>query len=163
TSPPPPTTTFRSRERDGTAEATRREDEHPQAAAGERAATPAQLPLLPGEGGGGRLQEHRPAPPLHLGEGQDPVAPAHRRLPPAPERSVSVEVIRLEDVQKVGLRGEVVDVARGYARNFLVPRKLAERATPARVAELQRRAAQRARQEASTFEQARELAGTLEE
>jgi len=76
---------------------------------------------------------------------------------------VSVEVILLEDVEKVGLRGEVVDVARGYARNFLVPRKLAERATPARVAELQRRAAQRARQEASTFEQARELAGTLEE
>jgi len=74
-----------------------------------------------------------------------------------------VEVILLEDVEKVGLRGEVVDVARGYARNFLVPRKMAEPATPARVAQLQKRTAQRARQEASTFEQARELAGTLEE
>src|SRR5436309_1886697 len=74
-----------------------------------------------------------------------------------------MEVILLEDVEKVGLRGEVVDVARGYARNFLLPRKLAEQATPARVAELQRRTSQRARQEASTFEQARELAGTLEE
>ena len=73
-----------------------------------------------------------------------------------------MQVILLEDVDKVGLRGEVVDVARGYARNFLVPRKLAEPATPARVAELQKRSAQRARQEASTFEQARELAGTLE-
>src|SRR5919201_4555037 len=73
-----------------------------------------------------------------------------------------MQVILLQDVEKVGLRGEVVDVARGYARNFLVPRKLAEPATPARVAELQKRAAERARQEASTFEQARELAAQLE-
>src|SRR5919201_3404809 len=73
-----------------------------------------------------------------------------------------MQVILLQDVEKVGLRGEVVDVARGYARNFLVPRKLAEPATPARVAELQKRAAERARQEASSFEQARELAATLE-
>jgi large subunit ribosomal protein L9 len=76
---------------------------------------------------------------------------------------VSVEVILRQDVEKVGLRGEVVDVARGYARNFLVPRRLAERATPARVAELEKRAAQRARQEATTFEHARELAGKLEQ
>jgi large subunit ribosomal protein L9 len=73
-----------------------------------------------------------------------------------------VEVILLADVEKVGLRGEVVDVARGYARNFLLPRRLAETATPAKVAELQRRGDRRARQEASTFEQARELAARLE-
>jgi large subunit ribosomal protein L9 len=73
-----------------------------------------------------------------------------------------MQVILLQDVEKVGLRGEVVDVARGYARNFLVPRRLAEPATPARIAELERRATQRARQEASSFEQARELAAALE-
>ncbi len=73
-----------------------------------------------------------------------------------------MEVILLQDVEKVGLRGEVVDVARGYARNFLIPRRLAEPAAPARVAELEKRAAICARQEASTFEQARELAGVLE-
>jgi large subunit ribosomal protein L9 len=73
-----------------------------------------------------------------------------------------VEVILLQDVEKVGLRGEVVDVARGYARNFLLPRKLAEPATSGRVAELEKRAAQRARQEAGTFEQAREVAAVLE-
>jgi large subunit ribosomal protein L9 len=73
-----------------------------------------------------------------------------------------MEVILLQDVEEVGLRGEVVDVARGYARNFLLPRKLAEPASPARVAELEKRAALRTRQEASTFEQARELAGVLE-
>jgi large subunit ribosomal protein L9 len=74
-----------------------------------------------------------------------------------------MQVILLEDVEKVGLRGEVVDVARGYARNFLLPRRLAETATPARVAELEKRASLRARQEASTFEQARELGTKLEQ
>ena len=44
-----------------------------------------------------------------------------------------MEVILLKDVDKVGLRGEVVNVARGYARNFLLPRKLAEPATTGRV------------------------------
>jgi large subunit ribosomal protein L9 len=73
-----------------------------------------------------------------------------------------MQVILLQDVDKVGLRGEVVDVARGYARNFLLPRKLAETATPARVAELEKRTTMRARQEASTFEQARELGTKLE-
>ena len=74
-----------------------------------------------------------------------------------------MQVILLKDVDKVGLRGEVVDVARGYARNYLLPRKLAETATPARVAELEKRTGQRARQEASTFEQARELGEKLEQ
>jgi large subunit ribosomal protein L9 len=72
-----------------------------------------------------------------------------------------VEVILLSDVEKVGLRGDVVDVARGYARNFLLPRRLAEAATPARVAELRRREAERARHEARTAEQAHEIAELL--
>jgi large subunit ribosomal protein L9 len=72
-----------------------------------------------------------------------------------------MKVILREDVDKVGLRGEVVDVARGFARNYLLPRRLAEPATPARVAELERVEEQRARHEASTFEQAQEVASTL--
>jgi large subunit ribosomal protein L9 len=72
-----------------------------------------------------------------------------------------VKVILRQDVDKVGLRGEVVDVARGFARNYLLPRRLAEPATPARVAEVERIDAQRARHEAATFEQAQEVAGTL--
>jgi large subunit ribosomal protein L9 len=56
-----------------------------------------------------------------------------------------VDVILRSDVDKVGLRGEVVSVARGYARNFLLPRGLAEEATPAKVAELLKREEQRAR------------------
>jgi large subunit ribosomal protein L9 len=73
-----------------------------------------------------------------------------------------MDVILLQDVDNVGLRGEVVSVARGFARNYLLPRKLAETATPARVAELERRETQRARHDARTIEQAREIAGRLE-
>jgi large subunit ribosomal protein L9 len=72
-----------------------------------------------------------------------------------------VEVILLQDVEKVGLRGEVVSVARGYMRNYLAPRKLAETATPARVAELRKREEQRTRHEAQSFEQAQQLSETL--
>lgn len=72
-----------------------------------------------------------------------------------------MEVILLKDVDKVGLRGDVVSVARGYARNFLFPRRLAEEATKARVAELQRRDAQRARQEARTADEAKAVAAKL--
>ncbi len=72
-----------------------------------------------------------------------------------------MEVILLQDVEHVGLRGDVVSVARGFARNYLLPRRLAEEATPARVAELRRREAQRARHEAKTAEQARAIADTL--
>jgi large subunit ribosomal protein L9 len=72
-----------------------------------------------------------------------------------------MDVILLSDVDKVGLRGEVVKVARGYARNFLLPRKLAEPATPGRVAELQRLDERRARHEARSIEQANEIADVL--
>jgi large subunit ribosomal protein L9 len=74
-----------------------------------------------------------------------------------------MEVILLEDVDKVGLRGDVVSVARGYARNFLLPRRLAEVASEPRVAELRKREAQRARHEASNAEQAEAIAKTLRE
>jgi large subunit ribosomal protein L9 len=73
-----------------------------------------------------------------------------------------MQVILREDVEKIGLRGEVVDVAPGYARNYLLPRRLAEPAAPGRVAELERLAASRARHEAQTFEQAQELVQKLE-
>jgi large subunit ribosomal protein L9 len=72
-----------------------------------------------------------------------------------------MQLILLQDVEKLGLRGDVVDVARGYARNYLLPRRLAEIATPARVAELERVEAQRARNEARTTEQAQEMAEVL--
>ncbi|MFZ0342094.1 MAG: 50S ribosomal protein L9 [Gaiellaceae bacterium] len=72
-----------------------------------------------------------------------------------------MEVILLSDVEHVGLRGDVVSVARGYARNYLLPRRLAEEATPSLVAELQKRDTLRARHEAKTAEQANEIAELL--
>jgi large subunit ribosomal protein L9 len=72
-----------------------------------------------------------------------------------------MEVILLSDVDHVGLRGDVVSVARGYARNYLLPRELAEEATPSRVAELQKRDTLRARHEAKTADQAQEIAQAL--
>ena len=72
-----------------------------------------------------------------------------------------MEVILLKDVDNVGLRGDVVSVARGFARNFLLPRKLAEEATAARVAELRKREGQRARHEAKTADEAQSIAAKL--
>ncbi len=72
-----------------------------------------------------------------------------------------MQLILLQDVEKLGLRGDVVDVARGYARNYLLPRRLAETATPARVAEMQKVDAQRAKHEARTSEQAQEIGELL--
>ena len=72
-----------------------------------------------------------------------------------------MKVVLREDVEKVGLRGEIVDVARGYARNYLLPRRLAEPATPARVAELEKINARRALSEAQSFEQAQEIGQRL--
>jgi large subunit ribosomal protein L9 len=73
-----------------------------------------------------------------------------------------MEIILREDVEKVGLRGEVVDVAPGFARNYLLPRRLAEPASPGRVAEIEKLATNRSRHEAQSFEQAQELVQKLE-
>jgi large subunit ribosomal protein L9 len=74
-----------------------------------------------------------------------------------------MRIILLTDVDKLGLRGDIVDVARGYARNYLLPRKMAEVATAAKVTELSKREAHKARHEAATGDQAQEIAGRLEQ
>jgi large subunit ribosomal protein L9 len=73
-----------------------------------------------------------------------------------------MDVILRHDIDKLGLRGEVVNVARGYARNFLLPRGLAEPATPALVKELEKRDAQRARHEAKSVDEAGAIAKRLD-
>ena len=50
------------------------------------------------------------------------------------------EAILLKDVEGVGERGEVIDVSKGYLRNFLIPRKLAQPATKGAVQAAQRKA-----------------------
>lgn len=73
-----------------------------------------------------------------------------------------MDVILRSDVEKLGTRGEVVSVARGYARNYLLPRGLAEVATPALVREVAKRDEQRARQEAKTVDEAQAIASRIE-
>lgn len=70
------------------------------------------------------------------------------------------QAILLEDVADLGQRGEPVDVSPGYLRNYLIPRKLAVRATPGALEEAQRRreASERAEQRrAEREERAAEL------
>jgi large subunit ribosomal protein L9 len=49
------------------------------------------------------------------------------------------QAILLEDVESLGERGQAIDVSPGYLRNFLIPRKLAQPATPGALEEAQRR------------------------
>jgi large subunit ribosomal protein L9 len=49
------------------------------------------------------------------------------------------QAIMLKDVEKVGERGDVIDVSSGYLRNFLLPRKLAQSATPGAIREAKQR------------------------
>jgi len=69
--------------------------------------------------------------------------------------------ILLQDVEHLGDRGAVVDVSKGYLRNYLVPRKLAQPATPGALeaAKARMEAAERAQEEAS--ERAEENAAVL--
>jgi large subunit ribosomal protein L9 len=71
------------------------------------------------------------------------------------------QAILLQDVDSLGERGAVVDVSRGYLRNYLLPRKLAEPATKASIeaAERRRRAAEQAARDAA--DRARESAALL--
>lgn len=49
------------------------------------------------------------------------------------------QAILLQEVETLGEKGAVVDVSPGYLRNYLVPRKLAQPATPGSIAEAERR------------------------
>jgi large subunit ribosomal protein L9 len=72
-----------------------------------------------------------------------------------------MEVILLQDVDNVGKKGAVASVADGYARNFLLPRKLAEMATPARVENVRKAVADREAREHREAEQAEEVRDLL--
>ena len=72
-----------------------------------------------------------------------------------------MQVILKQDVEKIGRRGDVVDVSRGYVRNFLVPRDLAEVATPSRMEEVRREMAEAEERARRLAERAGEIAETL--
>jgi large subunit ribosomal protein L9 len=69
-----------------------------------------------------------------------------------------MEVILNEDVAKLGSRGDVVKVAEGYGRNFLLPRKLAIEASASNKAVIEQMKAASVRRSAKEKTQAEELA-----
>jgi large subunit ribosomal protein L9 len=71
------------------------------------------------------------------------------------------QAILLKDVENVGERGAVIDVSKGYLRNFLIPRKLAEPATRASIAAAQRRRQTADRAAAEATSRAQESAELL--
>jgi large subunit ribosomal protein L9 len=71
------------------------------------------------------------------------------------------QAILLQDVESLGERGHVVDVAPGYLRNYLIPRKLAQPATAGALEEAKRRMEAAKRAEESRRERETEAAGLL--
>ena len=72
-----------------------------------------------------------------------------------------MDVILLQDVEKLGSKGSVVDVSDGYARNYLLPRKLAEQASPGRIEQVRRRQEEEESRKVRDAERAEDLAELL--
>lgn len=74
-----------------------------------------------------------------------------------------MKVIFLQDVKGKGRKGECKEVADGYARNFLLPRGLAEIANQANLKKLKKQQQKEAEKRKAELEQAKQLAKQLEE
>ena len=71
------------------------------------------------------------------------------------------EAILLKDVEGIGERGTVIDVSKGYLRNYLMPRKLAEPATKGAIAAAARRQEASERAAAQANQRAQDAAAVL--
>jgi large subunit ribosomal protein L9 len=72
-----------------------------------------------------------------------------------------MQIILQEDVDKLGHRGDVVTVKPGYARNFLLPRKLAVQATSGNLKAIEKIRTSLAKKTATELEAAQKQAGLL--
>ncbi|HXW61927.1 MAG TPA: 50S ribosomal protein L9 [Candidatus Acidoferrales bacterium] len=72
-----------------------------------------------------------------------------------------MQIILQEDVEKLGNRGQVVEVAEGYARNFLLPHKLALEASPGNMKRLEKMRSAFAKKAAVEIADAQKLAELL--
>lgn len=72
-----------------------------------------------------------------------------------------MKIILQENVEKLGTRGEILEVAEGYARNYLLPRKLALAASAGNLKQLERIRGRLAKIEAQEHSSAEQLAGQL--
>ncbi len=73
-----------------------------------------------------------------------------------------MQIILQEDVEKLGHRGQILEVAEGYARNYLLPRKLALPVSQGGLKQLERVKASLAKREATERDGAQRQAGLLE-
>ncbi len=74
-----------------------------------------------------------------------------------------MKVILREDIEKLGERGDIVDVADGYARNYLLPKQMAVQAEQQKIEEIQHREKQKRKQEQRKIEEAQNQAAKMEE
>ena len=74
-----------------------------------------------------------------------------------------MEVILLQDVKTLGKKGEIVKINDGYARNFVLPKKLGVEANAKNLNDLKLEKARQAKQEAQELAEAKELAAKIEE
>jgi len=72
------------------------------------------------------------------------------------------ELILMSDVEGLGLEGEVVKVSEGYARNFLLPKKLAVAVTQAALKKLEKNKLEREARHKKELESAQALAAAIE-
>ena len=72
-----------------------------------------------------------------------------------------MKVILLQEVKKLGKKGEIMEVAEGYARNFLLPKKLAAPATADTLNQLQQQKSAAADRQKRLLDEARLLAAQL--
>lgn len=73
-----------------------------------------------------------------------------------------VQLVLTQDVSKLGKSGDLVEVAPGYARNYLVPRKLATQATPGILKQVERRRELERQKQLDLKQQAQEQKATIE-
>jgi len=73
-----------------------------------------------------------------------------------------LKLILLSDVKALGKQGQVVEVAEGYARNFLLPRKLAAEANKGALAMLEGQKRAQQKRDAQALAETQELASLLE-
>lgn len=74
-----------------------------------------------------------------------------------------MKVILTKDVKKLGKKGEVVNVADGYARNFLLPQGFAEEATDSKVKKLKQKQKAKAKRKQRELEEAQQKAAQLKD
>lgn len=74
-----------------------------------------------------------------------------------------MKVILLEDVKNVGKKDQTINASDGYAKNYLIPKKLAVEATEANIKKLDRKKADEAAKAQAELEQAQKLGKEIEE